>query len=104
MSLRCAPPMLRRADLSAARVPPKTADAYYLTPEHRAWSKEVVKRAGFRCQGAGCGASGVRLFADHIVEIKDGGARLDPSNGQALCGACHTKKSAAARIARFEKR
>jgi 5-methylcytosine-specific restriction endonuclease McrA len=101
MALRCVPPMLRRADLSAARLPPKTADAWYLTPEHRTWSKAVVARSGFRCQGDGCGRTGTRLFADHIVEIKDGGARLDPANGRALCGSCHTKITAANRMKRM---
>ena len=29
---------------------PKTADAVYLTTEHRAWRKAVIDRAGGRCQ------------------------------------------------------
>ena len=96
MVLKCAPPMLRAANLSAAQLPPKTADAWYLTPEHRAWAKEVLRRSGFRCQGEGCGRRGVRLFANHIREIKDGGDRLDLANGEALCGSCHTKVTARA--------
>ena len=96
--------MLRPANLSIARLPPKTADDWYQTPEHRAWSKAVVTRAGFRCQGEGCGRSGVRLFADHIIEVKDGGPRLDLSNGQALCGSCHSIKTAKARAERFARK
>ena len=101
MALKCAPPMLRSANLSAARVPPKTADPWYLTPEHRAWAKAVVDRAG-RCED--CGRTGTRLFADHVVEIKDGGAKLDAANGRARCGACHSAKTARVRAARHSQR
>ena len=31
--------------------------------------------------------------ADHIVPIKQGGATLDVSNLQSLCGSCHGRKS-----------
>ena len=99
MVLKCAPPMLRPANLSAARLPPKVALAWYLTPEHREWSKAIIELAGFRCQK--CGATTVRLFADHIVEIKDGGDRLALSNGQALCPRCHGLKTAAERSKRL---
>lgn len=34
-------------------------------------------------------------MVDHIVPINDGGARLDESNLQSLCGACHAKKTQA---------
>ena len=95
--------MLRRADLSAARLPPKTAAAWYLTPEHREWSKEVIRRAGFRCEGQGCGRTDTRLFADHIIEIRDGGSKLDPTNGRALCGKCHSLKTAAVRAQRMTR-
>jgi hypothetical protein len=33
------------------------------------------------------------MFADHIHERRDGGARYDPSNGQCLCGRHHTIKT-----------
>lgn len=45
-----------------------------------------------------------RLFADHIVELKDGGAPFDVANGQALCGAHHTLKTAAERQKRMMRR
>jgi len=45
-----------------------------------------------RCEAAG------RLVAakvvDHIVPIKEGGARFDRSNLQPLCVACHNRKTA----------
>jgi hypothetical protein len=40
------------------------------------------------------------MFADHIVELNDGGAPFDVANGQCLCGAHHTAKTADARGAR----
>jgi hypothetical protein len=40
------------------------------------------------------------MFADHIVEIKDGGAQLDLANGQCLCFSHHEIKTAEARKAR----
>lgn len=79
---------------------PKVVEPYYQTPEHRAWRDEVIRRAGGRCQVPGCGRSERRMFADHIVEVKDGGARLDPVNGQCLCGSCHTRKTHTVRTAR----
>jgi hypothetical protein len=51
-----------------------------------------------------CGAVGVRLCADHIVELKDGGAALDVANGQCLCVPCNTRKGIAARAKRLGAR
>jgi hypothetical protein len=42
-----------------------------------------------------------RLYADHIVEIQDGGAILDPANGQMLCAKHHKIKTDAARAKRL---
>ena len=100
MVLKCAPAILAATSAAGARVPPKVVLPWYLTPEHKAWRREVIARAHGRCQGPGCGRSGVRLFADHIREIRDGGERLDLANGQALCGSCHSRKTAAARAER----
>jgi 5-methylcytosine-specific restriction endonuclease McrA len=91
MALKCRPPMLACADRSAARVPPKVRDSFYITPEFKAWREIVIGRAGRRCEK--CGRAERRMFADHIVEVKDGGAKLDPANGQCLCGSCHTLKT-----------
>lgn len=104
MALKCAPTMLRPCRTVAARVPEKVADPVYATPEFRQWREFVIKRAGGVCQSPGCGRSERRMFADHVVEIKDGGAKFDPANGQCLCGSCHTRKTAAARRKRGERR
>ena len=43
-----------------------------------------------------------RLYADHIIEIKDGGSLLDINNGQALCASHHESQTVAARIQRLK--
>jgi len=43
------------------------------------------------------------LFADHVIEIQDGGALLDQGNLEALCGSCHTAKTASEREKRMAK-
>ncbi|MCA0032739.1 HNH endonuclease signature motif containing protein [Mesorhizobium sp. B263B2A] len=96
----------RQVDLRSAKPIAKKADAELLTPEHRAWRTAVLQRAGYRCQaiedGKRCHVSApARLFADHIVERKDGGAPLDPRNGQCLCGSHHTLKTHAERVKRM---
>jgi 5-methylcytosine-specific restriction protein A len=87
-------PRLQTMDTRTARPEPKQVDQHYRSAEHRIWSAEVIRRSGGTCQGAACGRSNVRLFADHIVELKDGGAPFALSNGQALCGSCHSRKTA----------
>jgi 5-methylcytosine-specific restriction endonuclease McrA len=97
-------PAVATLDVRIARLGPKAADPHYLTPEHRAWRAEVLRRAGGVCQQPRCtcgNTPGKRLFADHIVELRDGGAALDPTNGRALCGAAHSKKTAASRARRM---
>ena len=96
MALRMLKPRLAMVE-PTLKPPPKTADPFYHSAEHVAWSRQVIARAGGMCQGNGCGRTGVRLFADHITELKDGGAPLDLRNGQALCGSCHGIKTAAAK-------
>jgi len=90
-------------DTSIAAPPPKVADPIYHSAEYAKWRAEVIQRAGGMCQDPACTAQhfpGQRLFADHIVELKDGGAPFDVSNGMARCGSSHTRKTAAARAER----
>jgi 5-methylcytosine-specific restriction protein A len=108
MGLRTRAPRLAPHDTRTARPRPKQADAELQTPEHRAWRLAVCRRAGWRCEwikedGKRCEASaerGDRMFADHIIERADGGALLDPNNGQCLCGSHNTLKGNEARAAR----
>lgn len=99
-------PALRTFDPRAVKPEPKRSAPVYHTPEYRAWRDEVVLRAGGRCEavegGRRCtkGEPFHRMFADHVVEIRDGGSPIDPANGQCLCGAHHSAKTALARAAR----
>lgn len=90
---------------SRLKAAPKEADSDYLTAEHRAWAAGVIGRAAGRCQWPGCtkAAPEHRMVADHIHEMKDGGAKLDPSNGQCLCVAHNTLKGVRARASRHAK-
>lgn len=97
--MRMLKPRLGSVDLRSAKPPAKEADAELLTPMHRAFRAAVLKRAGYRCED--CGRSGCRLYADHVIERADGGALHNPANGRALCGSCHTRKTAERRASRF---
>ena len=77
-----------------------TNDSYYNSKEHRAWRTLIITRAKGMCQWPGCNAREPRMFADHIVEIRDGGSRTDPLNGQCLCGKHHAIKTHRAKLER----
>lgn len=57
-------------------------------------------RAAFLREHPLCGACAARgrvvpaVVADHVVPLKDGGARFDAVNLQALCISCHNRKTA----------
>lgn len=40
------------------------------------------------------GATTLATQADHVVPFDQGGPRLDPANGQAICTGCHGLKTA----------
>jgi hypothetical protein len=63
---------------------------FYKSPEWKALVAAVIKARGRRCED--CGAGG-RVYADHVVELKDGGARLDPHNICLRCATCHGRKT-----------
>jgi 5-methylcytosine-specific restriction protein A len=107
VALRTSRPRLAAHDTRTARPRDKQADAELQTSEHRAWRVIVCRRAGWRCEwvegGVRCDASFKRgdvMIADHIIERADGGALLDPNNGQCLCTAHNTLKGNRARAAR----
>ena len=94
-------------DTRSAVPPPKTAEPIYASREYAEWRRIVISRAHGYCQDPSCkypNRYGIRLFADHVIELKDGGAPFDPSNGLARCGSCHTIKTVAERIKRSAER
>jgi 5-methylcytosine-specific restriction protein A len=102
--LRLAKPILAAAPPSVKTVP-KHTNAFYLTPEWRRLVGDLVHQRGRRCEKCGQlrdqDGRPIRVFGDHVIELRDGGALLDPSNVQLLCGSCHAKKSIAERIKRY---
>jgi len=56
----------------------KVADPFYASPEYRKWRTLVIERAGGICQAPSCGRRERRMFADHVIERRDGAADLDP--------------------------
>lgn len=105
MKLRCIGPRVLALDTRRARPAPKQKDAIYYTPEFDRWRAAVVARAGGRCQAQGCARTerDGRMYADHIVELKDGGAAFDVANGQCLCAVHHGLKTAAERAKRMAR-
>ena len=94
-------PRIAIVDTRAAKLPAKEVSPIYVTTEYRHWRDAVIRRAGGACQWPGCGRSEGRMFADHIKELRDGGDPFDPANGQCLCGAHHTHKTAVERARRM---
>lgn len=101
MPLRKLPPLIKALSSPFANLHRKVDRDWYQKPEHRAWRSAVLKRAGWRCQailisGERCkhASPSHRLYADHIVEIEDGGSPTDLSNGQCLCHGHHEAKTA----------
>jgi 5-methylcytosine-specific restriction protein A len=92
------------------RLPEKKAEPFYLTPEWRALMDSIIverfgSRAKARCEDPQCRQPhrlGIRIFGDHVVERKDGGALLDRRNILCRCGSCHTRKTSEARAARLK--
>ena len=90
------------ANPRAARPPPKIPDGIYRTPEFKRWRSQVFRRCGRVCRK--CGTTEGRMYADHIVEVKDDPAlAFDPMNGQVLCHAHHTEKTWGERIRRAKE-
>jgi hypothetical protein len=94
-----APLISRQWDSRAVKPEAKSTEPFYLTKEYRAWRRAVVARAGRQCQwldsGRRCRRAEPehRMFADHVVEMRDGGKPYDIANGMCLCNSHHVKKT-----------
>jgi 5-methylcytosine-specific restriction enzyme A len=106
--MRILGPTIRTLDTRTVRRPQKQKEPIYDTPRFRAWRAHVVARAGGRCEaednGLRCSRAVPehRMYADHIVELRDGGAPFDVGNGQCLCAQHHERKTHKARQLRGE--
>lgn len=106
--LRMAPSRL--AASSSSRLPMtdttrsgKRAHPFYGSPEWRALRNGLIKQRGWRCEDPKCPTPRgpwKQIYGDHIVEIVDGGAKLDPRNILLRCAPCHTRKTNEAAAAR----
>lgn len=79
-------------------IAPKTVHHIYGSSSWRGLMSRLLAQRGRRCEA--CGRTGCRIFGDHIHELKDGGAPLDPGNIRLLCGSCHSAKTARVRAIR----
>src|SRR5260370_1112521 len=89
---------------------PKVAQGFYLSPEWRGMVDQIIverfgSRERARCEDPECKQPqrrGIRVFGDHIKELKDGGAPLDKRNVLCRCGSCHSRKTLASRLVRHQ--
>jgi 5-methylcytosine-specific restriction enzyme A len=95
-------PTLAMLDTRTAFPAAKQADAFYSGREYLAWREAVIARANGVCEATECNRAEPRMFADHIAEVRDGGAKYDIANGQCLCGSCHSRKTAREKRRRIE--
>lgn len=82
----------------AARARAEPFQAFYGSREWQRLREAVIAERGRRCED--CGREPERVFCDHIVELRDGGAPTDRQNLRVRCGACHAAKTAAVRTER----
>lgn len=96
--MRMLKPSVRARDPRSVKPAPKTGEPFYSSAD---WIKlrdaERTAAKGI-CRRPGCGKRG--FIVDHIIEIKDGGAKLDPRNVELLCSSHHGLKTAEARAKR----
>ena len=106
--LRTLAPLVRTLNTSTTKLPPRRIDPVYSTPEFQRWRAQVVERAGYRCEaidnGYRCSKARPdhRVYADHIIELRDGGAPFDLNNGRCLCASHHELKTIAVRAKRLK--
>jgi hypothetical protein len=113
--LRSLAPLVRTLDTRTTKPPPrdkapKQRNPIYNTREFQAWRGRVIARAGARCEavddhGNRCirAQPAHRMYADHIIELRDGGQPFEVANGQCLCASHHEIKTFAARTQRLDR-
>lgn len=89
----------RPAVLRSRLIPPaKRSAPIYSSPEWRALLAVIIRQRGRRCEDPKCDVPGGRtdgvIYGDHIREIRDNGALLDPQNIMLRCARCHGRKTA----------
>jgi 5-methylcytosine-specific restriction protein A len=93
-------------DMRSAAPPPKRAHPFYYSEEWKKFRAMVLTERGERCEDPAHPADRPRegyVEVDHIIELLDGGARLDRDNLMVRCASCHHKKTLAVRDDRFAR-
>jgi len=100
--MRAAASRLRTSDSRRVRpVPalerPKATLEFYGSAAWKRLIRDIIARRGRQCEDPACKTPnrgrGKRVYGDHIVELKDGGAPLDAGNILLRCAACHSLKT-----------
>jgi 5-methylcytosine-specific restriction protein A len=88
--------------------PDKKVEPVYSSPEWRIFIAATIKQRGRLCEDPRCKTphrgAGQRIYGDHIHELRDGGALLDPANVMLRCASCHGRKTAGERNKRMSAR
>ena len=100
---------LKTIDTRKVKPPEKVVESFYSSAKWVETRAAILNRDNYTCVRPGCGRhggkfGGERMFVDHIVERKDGGADFDPENLETLCGGHHTEKTHAARVERHGRK
>jgi 5-methylcytosine-specific restriction protein A len=69
------------------------ANGFYNGKAWRTLAKRQLQREPLCAECFKNGRVNTAVIADHVVPIKQGGARLDIDNLQSLCRACHNRKT-----------
>ena len=99
-----------RVSVAAPRVSqrPKLIDNVYHSKPWVTLLAAIIRQRGRRCEDANCTTpnrgAGRQIYGDHVKELQDGGALLDPRNVLLRCASCHGKKTAAERAKRMARR
>jgi 5-methylcytosine-specific restriction protein A len=96
-------PRLAVHGMAIAAVPSKVTLPFYSTPEWRALLSRLIRERGRRCEEPNCEGpqSHERIYGDHVIELRDGGAPLEAGNVRLLCSAHHMQKTARERRRRL---
>lgn len=107
MRLRSRSQKLRPSERCKVRQAAKRVDPFYQSAAWVALCALVDQLRGKTCKDPDHNPlrprAASRLFHDHVVELRDGGAPLDPANILQRCGSCHTRKTAAERARRLKR-
>lgn len=100
--LKTMAPLVRTIDHRSVKPAAKKVDPFYNSTEWRKLMARLFAERGRHCQD--CGKSEIKLYGDHVIELQDGGAPLDPTNVRIRCASCHTTKTGQARARRLAER